>query len=121
MGGRSMRRPFGAAIVAGTSFFFTLPTPGGLGAKKASGAPTRSTLVEVTLAGVRWRVRLAAEMGTSARTGSRVWGTPSLGVVLLLVIAGSAACSTTESGLKARYAREQSCPVDQVSISEAGG
>jgi hypothetical protein len=44
-----------------------------------------------------------------------------LALVLLLAIGGSVACSTTASGLKARYAREQSCPVDQVSVSEAGG
>ena len=64
---------------------------------------------------------LPAEMGRSARARSSVFGTPCFGFVLLLAIAGSVACSTTESGLKARYAREQSCPVDQVSISEAGG
>jgi hypothetical protein len=45
----------------------------------------------------------------------------SLGWVLLLSVAGTVACSTTASGLKARYAREQSCPVDQVSVAERGG
>jgi len=66
------------------------------------------------------RAMLPAEMSMSAR-GSRFWRTPSFGVVSFLAIVGSVACSTTASGLKARYAREQSCPIDQVSVSEAGG
>lgn len=41
---------------------------------------------------------------------------------LLCVLAvGAVACSTTTAGLKARFAREQSCPQDQVSVSDAGG
>ncbi|MEO8919355.1 MAG: hypothetical protein ABI488_18190 [Polyangiaceae bacterium] len=30
-------------------------------------------------------------------------------------------CSTTVSGLKSRFAREQSCPADQVAVVEQGG
>jgi hypothetical protein len=46
---------------------------------------------------------------------------PSLGLVSLLAMVGGVACSTTTSGLKARFAREQTCPPDQVSVTDAGG
>ena len=59
-------------------------------------------------------------MGRSLRVGSTVLVKSWLGVLLLMAFC-VLACSTTASGLKARYAREQSCPADQVSITEAGG
>jgi hypothetical protein len=60
-------------------------------------------------------------MGTSARNECRVGGTWLLGMLLFVASAGSVACSTTASGLKARFAREQTCPADQVSVTDAGG
>ena len=60
-------------------------------------------------------------MGVSARNGCRVGGAWAPAVVLVLASAGSVACSTTASGLKARFAREQTCPADQVRVTDAGG
>jgi hypothetical protein len=42
--------------------------------------------------------------------------------ILLVTLAASAwGCSSTTSALKARYARERSCPEDQVRVSPRGG
>ncbi|HEY1536358.1 MAG TPA: hypothetical protein VGF76_20200 [Polyangiaceae bacterium] len=60
-------------------------------------------------------------MGSSARNESRVGGLWPLAWVVVLASAVSVACSTTSSGLKARFAREQRCPADQVSVTDAGG
>jgi hypothetical protein len=42
-------------------------------------------------------------------------------ITLLSFVSGIVACSTTESGLKARFAREQGCPADQVGVVAEGG
>ena len=42
-------------------------------------------------------------------------------LLALLLLCGSTACSSTSSRLKARFAREQSCPEHQVAVSEEGG
>jgi hypothetical protein len=60
-------------------------------------------------------------MGMSAGNGVLASGTRSVALAVFLAITGSVACSTTVSGLKARYARERSCPADQVSVADAGG
>ena len=60
-------------------------------------------------------------MRMSVRNGCRVGAAWPLGVVLLLASAVSVACSTTASDVKARFAREQTCPADQVSVTDAGG
>jgi len=42
-------------------------------------------------------------------------------VLFFGVWGGLSACSTTASRIKARFAREQSCPVDRVAVSDEGG
>ena len=41
--------------------------------------------------------------------------------VALVAVMGCAGCSTTSSRLKARFAREQGCAVDQVAVVDEGG
>ncbi len=51
------------------------------------------------------------------------WSIPGFwSVAALCASLATMACSTTSaSGLKARFAREQRCPVDQVAVREEGG
>jgi hypothetical protein len=42
-------------------------------------------------------------------------------LTLLTIASCSTACSTTSSRLKARFATEQGCPVDQVGVEDEGG
>jgi hypothetical protein len=48
---------------------------------------------------------------------TRMVGTRALFVVVL----GLAACSTTASSLRSRFARERTCPESQVDVDEQGG
>jgi hypothetical protein len=42
-------------------------------------------------------------------------------LVVFYALGGASACSTTSSRIKARFAREQSCPQDRVAVSDEGG
>ncbi|HEY1536636.1 MAG TPA: hypothetical protein VGF76_21595 [Polyangiaceae bacterium] len=49
------------------------------------------------------------------------WVGLSLALTLAGMAFGASGCATTSSRLKARFAREQSCSVDQVGVTDEGG